>query len=109
MIEYVLKRGLILNQNPREILANPSLRCGRNFHLPLWDNIVSFNCINAQILIYMEGTKKGSLSLGDFRNERKQEGFDASHFLNPRQTLYKQVGSSGLNNEHIHENRVSIF
>ena len=50
----------------------------------------------------MERTKKGSFSLGDFGNERKREGFDASRFLNPRRALYKQVGCSGLCNERIH-------
>ena len=81
-----------MDQNPREISASPRVMCGQNFHLPLWENITPFNCINAQILIYMEGTEKGSFSLGKFGNERKQEGFDASRFLNPREALYKRVG-----------------
>ena len=89
VIECALKRGRILDQNPKEISANPSLGCGRNFLLPLWENIVSFNCINAQILIYIEGIEKGSFSLGNFGNERKREGFDVSYFLNPRRALYK--------------------
>ena len=58
MIERALKRGPILDKNSREILANPSLVCGRNFPIPLWESIVSFNCINVQILIYIEGAEK---------------------------------------------------
>ena len=89
-----------MDQNPRKFVANPRVICGRNFPLPLWENIVSFNYINAQILIYMEGTEKERFSLGKFGNESKQEGFDASRFLNTRRALYKRVGCSGLKNEH---------
>ena len=112
MINCALKRGPILDQNPREISANPSLRCGQNFPLPIWENIVSFNCINAQILVYMERTEKGSFSLSNFGNERKREGFDASYFLNPRRALYKRVGCSGLCNErntHEYRKRIGVF
>ena len=83
MINCALKEGPILDQNPMKISTNPSLGCGQNFLLPIWENIVSFNCINVQILIYMERIEKGSFSLGDFGNDRKQEGFDASYFLKP--------------------------
>ena len=96
MINCILKGGLILDQNTKDISTNPSLRCGQNFPLLIRENIVSFNCINAQILAYIERTEKRSFSLGEFGNERKWEGFSASHFLNPRQALYKQVGCSGL-------------
>ena len=96
MIEYALIGGPILDQNPREISANPSLGCGRNFLLLMWENIVSFNCINAQILVYMERTEKRSFCLGDFDYDRKREGFDASRFLNPRRALYKRVECSRL-------------
>ena len=89
MIEYAFNRG-------------SNIGCGRNFPFPLWENIASFNCINAQILVYIERTEKGSFSLSEFGNERKREGFDASRFLNPRQTLYKRVGCSGLHT-HIDE------
>ena len=59
--------------------------------------------------IHGKNQKKGSFSLDNFGNEKKQEGFDASRFLNPRQALYKRVRCSGLNNEHIHENKVGVF
>ena len=84
MYNCALKGGLILDQNPKEISANSSLGCSRNFPLPIWENIVSFNSINAQIFVYIERTKKESFSLGDFGNEGKREGFDASYFLNLR-------------------------
>ena len=84
MINCALKKGLILDQNPNEISANPSLGCRRNFPLLIWENIVSFNFINAQILVYMEKTEKGSYSLGNFDNARKRYCFDAFRFLNPR-------------------------
>ena len=85
-----------MDQNPREILASHRAMCGLNFPLTLWENIMSFNCINAQILVYTEGIEKGSFSLGKFDNERKWEGFDAFCFLNPRRALYKWVECSGL-------------
>ena len=91
-----------MDQNPRQISARPRVMCGRNFHLPLWENIMSFNYINAQILIYIEGTEKESFSLGKFGNERKREGFDAFRFLNPRRALCKRVGCSGFERTNIH-------
>ena len=62
MINCALKRGPILDPKPKEISINPSLRCGRNFPLPIWENIVSFNCINAQILVYMKRAEKESFN-----------------------------------------------
>ena len=91
-----------MDQNPKEILTNPSPGCYQNSPFPLRENIASFNCINAQILVYMERTEKRSFSLSDFGNEGKREGFDAFYFLNPRRALYKRVGFLGLRNEHIH-------
>ena len=96
MIECALKRGSNIGPKPREILASPRVMCGQNFPLPIRENIVLFNCINAQILVYIERIKKGNFSLGEFHNERKQEGFDASYFLNPRRALYKRAGCSGF-------------
>ena len=93
-----------MDQNLLKISANPSLGCGGNFPLPMWENIVSFNCINAQILVYMERTEKGSFSLGDFGNERKREGFDASHFLNPRRALLNRLGAQDCVT-HVYTNR----
>ena len=71
MIECALKGSLILDQNPRYIVVNLSLGYGQNFFLPLWENIVSFNGINAQILVYMKRTEKETFTRGDFDNERK--------------------------------------
>ena len=98
-----------MDKNPKEISINPNLGCCQNFPLSIRENIVSFNCINEQILVYIERTEKESFSLDDFRNKKKRDGFDASHFLNPRRALYKWVGCSGMCNEKIHVKTYSVL
>ena len=99
MIKCALKGNPILDENPNEILVNTSPRGCRNSPIPIWENIVSINCINAQILVYVETTEKGGSFLDDFGNRRKREGFDASRFINLRQALYKKVKCSGFDDE----------